>query len=47
MSGPEYIIFVGVNILKTLKRLATTTKCFSEKLTFLKTREILIDNNKS
>ena len=31
MSGPEYIIFVGTNILKTLQWLATTTKCFSGK----------------
>ena len=28
VSGPEYIIFVGMNILKTLQQLATPTKCF-------------------
>ena len=33
-----------MNILKTL---ATTTKCFSGKYTFLKYRKILIDNYKS
>ena len=33
--------FCGSDILKTLKRLVTTAKCFSEKLTFLKTRENL------
>ena len=38
MSGPKYIIFVGMNNLKTLQRLATT---------FLKYREILVDNKKS
>ena len=31
ISGPEYIIFVGMNILKTLQSLATITKRFSGK----------------
>ena len=44
ISGPEYIIFMGMNILKTLQQLATSTKCFSGKSTSLNHREPLIDN---
>ena len=36
-----------MNILKTLKRLLASTKRSSEKKTFLKCREISIDNYKS
>ena len=28
MSGPEYMAFVGMNVLKILQRLAATTKRF-------------------
>ena len=28
ISGPEYMAFVGMNVLKTLQRLAATTKWF-------------------
>ena len=32
MSDSEYTIFVGINILKTLQRLAATTKKFFYKI---------------
>ena len=38
-------VFVGMNILKTIQRKAATTRFFWE-ITFLKYREILVNNSK-
>ena len=51
MSFFEYIIFVGMNILKTLQRLAATAERFFREIflgeTFFKYRKMLADNNTS